>query len=283
MYSHDPSPKSDTPILTRPSARTPAVALTLCALLLPVAAGAQENTAARKAGRGLAGMTLGFLEVPGNIVQETRTNGVVSGVTIGFSVGLGKLVARELIGVYEFVTAPFAVPAGFEPILQPEFAWGYFESSPGRAYGFDDSYLSEEAYQLDRISGAVVERRAGALVVRFPEDLLFAVDSAKLSRSAAARLQEVARVIRANPGAQVVVAGYTDSTGNPLYNQDLSGKRAAAVRGYLLRQGIGSSERIEVAGYGDASPVASNDTPSGRMSNRRVEIEMRASGVGAYR
>jgi len=283
MYSHDPSPKSDTPILTRPSARTPAVALTLCALLLPVAAGAQENTAARKAGRGLAGMTLGFLEVPGNIVQETRTNGVVSGVTIGFSVGLGKLVARELIGVYEFVTAPFAVPAGFEPILQPEFAWGYFESSPGRAYGFDDSYLSEEAYQLDRISGAVVERRAGALVVRFPEDMLFAVDSAKLSSSAAARLQEVARVIRANPGAQVVVAGYTDSTGNSLYNQDLSSKRAAAVRGYLLRQGIGSSERIEVAGYGDASPVASNDTPSGRMSNRRVEIEMRASGVGAYR
>jgi putative exosortase-associated protein (TIGR04073 family) len=283
MYSHDPSPKSDTHSLARPSARTPAVALALCALLLPVAAGAQENTAARKAGRGLAGMTLGFLEVPGNIVQETRTNGVVSGVTIGFSVGLGKLVARELIGVYEFVTAPFAVPAGFEPILQPEFAWGYFESSPGRAYGFDDSYLSEEAYQLDRISGAVVERRAGALVVRFPEDMLFAVDSAKLSSSAAARLQEVARVIRANPGAQVVVAGYTDSTGNSLYNQDLSSKRAAAVRGYLLRQGIGSSERIEVAGYGDASPVASNDTPSGRMSNRRVEIEMRASGVGAYR
>jgi len=283
MYSHDPSPKSDTHSLARPSARTPAVALALCALLLPVAAGAQENTAARKAGRGLAGMTLGFLEVPGNVVQETRTNGVVSGVTIGLSVGLGKLVARELIGVYEFVTAPFAVPAGFEPILQPEFAWGYFESSPGRAYGFDDSYLSEEAYQLDRISGAVVERRAGALVVRFPEDMLFAVDSAKLSSSAAARLQEVARVIRANPGAQVVVAGYTDSTGNSLYNQDLSSKRAAAVRGYLLRQGIGSSERIEVAGYGDASPVASNDTPSGRMSNRRVEIEMRASGVGAYR
>ena len=283
MYSHDPSPKRDTHLLERSSARTTAVALALCGLLLPAAAGAQENTAARKAGRGLAGMTLGFLEVPGNVVQETRTNGVVSGVTIGLALGLGKLVARELIGVYEFVTAPFAVPAGFEPVLQPEFAWGYFESSPGRAYGFDDSYLSEEAYRLDRISGAVVERRAGALVVRFPEDLLFAVDSAKLSRAAAARLREVARVIRANPGAQVVVAGYSDSTGDSLYNQDLSRKRADAVRGYLLRQAIGSSERIEVAGYGDASPVASNDTPAGRMSNRRVEIELRASGVGAYR
>jgi outer membrane protein OmpA-like peptidoglycan-associated protein len=79
------------------------------------------------------------------------------------------------------------------------------------------------------------------------------------------------------------VAGYTDSTGDALYNQALSNKRADAVRAYLLRQGIGSSERIEVAGYGDASPVASNETPSGRMSNRRVEIELRASGVGAYR
>jgi putative exosortase-associated protein (TIGR04073 family) len=283
MYPHQSSLQIDRNRLERSTLHRTGLALAVCALLVPAAATAQENTAARKAGRGIAGMTLGFLEIPGNVVQESRSNGIVSGMTIGLALGAGKLVARELIGVYEFVTAPFAVPAGFEPILQPEFSWGYFESEPGRAYGFTDTYLSEEAYQLDRISGAVIERRAGALVVRFPEDMLFAIDSAELSRSATARLREIACVIRENPDAQVVVAGYTDSTGDSLYNQELSRKRADAVRSYLLRQGIGASERIEIAARGDERPVASNDTPLGRMSNRRVEIELRASGVGAYR
>jgi putative exosortase-associated protein (TIGR04073 family) len=264
----------------RPAAA--ALALALGALLVPSAAIAQEYTAARKAGRGLAGMTLGVLEVPGNVVQETRTNGIFSGVTIGFAVGLGKLVARELVGVYELVTAPFPLPENFEPVLQPEFAWEYFESEPGRAYGFSDGYLSEEAYQLDRISGAVIERRSGALVVRFPDDMLFPVGSAQLSKSATVRLQEVARVLRNTPKAQVLVAGYTDSTGDPSYNRELSRQRAEAVRTYLVRQGVGS-QRIELAGYGEASPVGSNETRIGRMSNRRVEIEVRATGVGAYR
>lgn len=282
MRSQHPSPVRVSWPGVRSAARAATLALATGALLLPAAAGAEENTAARKAGRGLAGMTLGVLEVPGNVVQESRTNGVFSGMTIGLAMGVGKLVARELVGVYEFVTAPFPVPANFEPVLQPEFTWQYFQSEPGRAYGFSDSYLSEEAYQLDRIEGAVIERRAGALVVRFPDEMLFAVGSSQLSTPAKGRLQEVAKVLRNTPMAQVVVAGYTDSTGSSLANQDLSRKRAEAVRTYLVRQGVGS-QRIEMAGYGDASPVASNDTSLGRKSNRRVEIEVRATGVGAYR
>ena len=89
-------------------------------------------------------------------------------------------------------------------------------------------------------------------------------------------------MLRNTPKVQVLVAGYTDSTGDAGYNQELSRKRAEAVRTYLVRQGVGS-QRIELAGYGDASPVASNETRAGRMSNRRVEIEVRATGVGAYR
>lgn len=282
MRSQHPSPNQVSRPVVRSTARAAIGALALFALLLPAAAGAEENTAARKVGRGFASMTLGFLEVPGNIVQESRTNGIASGMTVGLAMGVGKFVARELVGVYEFVTAPFPIPANFEPVLQPEFAWDYFESEPGRAYGFSDSYLSEEAYQLDRISGAVVERRAGALVVRFPDDMLFGVGSSELSKPATVRLQEVAKILRNTPKAQVMVAGYTDSTGDPHYNQELSRKRAEVVRAYLVRQGVGS-QQIEFAGYGDASPVASNDTLVGRRSNRRVEIEVRATGVGAYR
>jgi putative exosortase-associated protein (TIGR04073 family) len=257
-------------------------ALALSTLLLSVGAGAEEYTAARKLGRGAAGVALGILEIPGNIVQESRTNGAFSGATVGLAVGAGKFVARELVGVYEIVTAPFEAPDDFAPILQPELPWDYFASDPGRAYGFGGSYLSEEAYELDRLRGVNVERRAGALIVRFPENTLFAFDSANLTPAAAAHFREAARVLRENPDASIVIAGYTDSTGDSGYNQELSLRRAEAVRAVLVREGV-AAERVELAGFGDASPVASNDTREGRASNRRVELQLRAGGVGAYR
>ena len=103
------------------------LALALLACLLPMAADAQRYTAGRKLGRGLAAMTCGFLEVPGNIVETSRERGPGWGITLGFAEGLGRLVVRELVGVYEFVTAPLPVPAGYQPILRPEYPWGYFD------------------------------------------------------------------------------------------------------------------------------------------------------------
>ncbi|WP_024299366.1 exosortase system-associated protein, TIGR04073 family [Methylomicrobium lacus] len=86
---------------------------------------AADNSSAGKFGRGLAGMTCGFLEIPGNIVQETRRSGAI-GFPVGLAKGLGMTVTRELVGVYEFVSAPFPVPAGYRPILSPEYPWDYF-------------------------------------------------------------------------------------------------------------------------------------------------------------
>ncbi len=84
------------------------------------------RTSAQKFGRGLAGMTCGFLEIPGNIVKETHAKGAL-GFPIGLATGLGMTVTRELVGVYEFITAPFPMPSGFRPILTPEYPWDYFE------------------------------------------------------------------------------------------------------------------------------------------------------------
>lgn len=95
------------------------------AIMLLATPGAEANTAAQKFGRGLAGMTCGFLELPGNIVKETEARGII-GLPGGFAKGLGMIVTRELVGVYEFVTAPFPLPAGFKPIIQPEYPWSYF-------------------------------------------------------------------------------------------------------------------------------------------------------------
>ena len=104
-------------------------------LSIPTLSQAVEYTAARKAGRGLAAMTTGFLEIPGNMVAESRKHGAGAGIPLGFVFGLGKLVVRELIGVYEFLSAPFEAPAGFKPIIEPEFPWDYFEDESSSSSG----------------------------------------------------------------------------------------------------------------------------------------------------
>jgi len=92
-------------------------------------ADAQTFTSAEKCGRGLAAMTTGFLELPGNMMLETHERGPAYGMTVGVAKGLGGIVARELVGVYEFLTSPFAVPDGYRPILRPVYPWGYFDET----------------------------------------------------------------------------------------------------------------------------------------------------------
>lgn len=84
-------------------------------------------TPARKVGRGFANTTLGVLAIPGQMVVETRKRGAAAGLPIGFGIGIGWFVASELIGVWEILTCPFEFPAGYKPIIEPEFPWEYFE------------------------------------------------------------------------------------------------------------------------------------------------------------
>ena len=85
-------------------------ALLVLSLVLTVVP-AHAQTAARKVGRGLAAMTTCFLEVPGNMVAETHAHGPAEGIPLGFAKGLGMIVPRVLVGVYEFLSAPFPFPA----------------------------------------------------------------------------------------------------------------------------------------------------------------------------
>jgi outer membrane protein OmpA-like peptidoglycan-associated protein len=102
-------------------------------------------------------------------------------------------------------------------------------------------------------------------------DVLFATGQANLTASGLRTAQKLAEVLRQNPQRTVLVEGFTDSVGGDAYNQQLSERRGMAVRDALLQMGIGS-ERISVRGYGEAYPVASNDTAGNRQLNRRVEI-----------
>jgi outer membrane protein OmpA-like peptidoglycan-associated protein len=80
--------------------------------------------------------------------------------------------------------------------------------------------------------------------------------------------------IKARAGWLIVVAGYTDDTGNPALNQTLSLKRAEAVRDWMRDTGDVDESCFAVQGFGQSRPMATNDTAEGRAANRRVEISL---------
>ncbi|WP_339842581.1 OmpA family protein [uncultured Halopseudomonas sp.] len=102
-------------------------------------------------------------------------------------------------------------------------------------------------------------------------DVLFDVDKSELKPSGVRDVQKLASFLNDNPERQLVVEGYTDSTGADSYNQQLSQRRAESVQRALVRAGV-DSRRIQVVGYGEQYPVASNDSASSRSQNRRVEV-----------
>ena len=102
-------------------------------------------------------------------------------------------------------------------------------------------------------------------------DVLFGTDQAKLSPEGMRTVQKLSNILQQNPQRMVLVEGFTDSTGSSAHNQDLSERRASAVRSALQLEGI-SRDRVAVRGYGEANPVADNNTAENRQLNRRVEI-----------
>jgi outer membrane protein OmpA-like peptidoglycan-associated protein len=102
-------------------------------------------------------------------------------------------------------------------------------------------------------------------------DVLFGTDQAKLSPDGMRTVQKLADILQQNPQRVVLVEGFTDSTGSAAHNQDLSERRASAVRSALQLQGI-NRDRIAVRGFGEANPIADNNTAENRQLNRRVEI-----------
>ncbi len=102
-------------------------------------------------------------------------------------------------------------------------------------------------------------------------DVLFDTAAATLKPGADLALDRLSAFMEKNPETRLMVEGHTDSVGSESYNEDLSQRRAAAVRTALVSRGI-QGERIEVVGRGESFPIASNDTQAGRQQNRRVEI-----------
>ena len=100
--------------------------------------------------------------------------------------------------------------------------------------------------------------------------VLFAFDSATLTKAGQDALDGYVTELK-NGDQVVTVAGYTDSTGPEEYNLDLSKRRAAAAKAYLVKKGV-PANRLETKGYGETNFVADNGTAAGRAQNRRIEL-----------
>jgi len=109
-------------------------------------------------------------------------------------------------------------------------------------------------------------------------DVLFNVDQAVLTSQGMSTVQKLGQILTDNPDRNVLIEGFTDSTGSTAHNLELSQRRAESVRNALMQMGI-ASNRVQTRGYGEAYPVASNATAGDRQLNRRVEIVLGEAGA----
>ena len=182
---------------------------------------------------------------------------------------VSRIASLGLLALLVFIPGFFAPDVGAAP---PNSSFNNKSSE-------DDEGLGSAQGEIDRIITPEYRRRGmrvekmsnGNLRLLLPSEVLFAYDSADISRDFAPTLREVARIMFRRPRLQANVIGHTDSTGSDSYNLDLSLRRADSVAGVLSSEGV-ESFRLHTEGRGKREPVASNATPEGQQLNRRVEI-----------
>jgi outer membrane protein OmpA-like peptidoglycan-associated protein len=137
-------------------------------------------------------------------------------------------------------------------------------------------YMDNQERELRRDlagTGAEVNRNGDTLLVNFPANVTFDVDSASIRPGFYRTLDDVSASLNRYPSSYIDVVGHTDSTGSEAYNQSLSERRAGSVSNYFRSRGVNPA-RIAAYGVGESQPIASNATAYGRQENRRVELRI---------
>lgn len=147
----------------------------------------------------------------------------------------------------------------------------------GAAVGGSIGYYmdTQEAKLREQLrgSGVSVERDGDNINLIMPGNITFTTGNADIAQNFLSVLDSVILVLKEFDKTIVVVSGHTDSSGSTTLNQNLSEKRAQSVSNYLNNKGV-IKDRLEVIGFGETQPIASNNTEEGKKQNRRVEISL---------
>lgn len=188
---------------------------------------------------------------------EKKTNNTTKGAAIGAITGalIGAATSskkdREK-GILTGVTAGAAIGGGA----------GYYMDR-------------QEAVLRQRLqsSGVQVQRDGDNLNLIMPGNITFNTGQYGIKSQFQPVLSSVVEVLNEFKDTSITISGHTDSQGSSSFNQTLSEDRATSVKSYIVQQGVASG-RVHSLGYGKRRPIASNDSPSGRQANRRVELKL---------
>ncbi|MEP7157102.1 MAG: OmpA family protein [Betaproteobacteria bacterium] len=136
-----------------------------------------------------------------------------------------------------------------------------------------EAYAASLAQRLATLEALKTER---GMVITLG-DVLFEFGRAEVRPSAQARMAQLADFLKQYPDRRISIEGHTDSVGSVAANNELSQRRADAVKAQLMGLGV-SGDRISTVGYGKDFPVAANDTDTNRAINRRVEVVISEAG-----
>ena len=120
-------------------------------------------------------------------------------------------------------------------------------------------------------SGVSVTRDGDNIILNMPGNITFATNSYAVREDFRPVLDSVAEVLKEYKSTMIQIGGHTDSTGSHEYNMLLSKQRAQSVADVLGSFGV-QTVRMDIVGFGETQPVASNSADSGRARNRRVEL-----------
>ena len=147
----------------------------------------------------------------------------------------------------------------------------------GVAGAYIGNYMDQQAAEIERdLEGATVERIGEGIKITFDSGLLFDIDKAALKPASKENLTNLAVILNKYEDTDILLEGHTDDTGSDEHNLNLSRARAQSVANYLSGSSVRET-RFTIMGYGEAQPIASNETTDGRTQNRRVEVAIYAN------
>jgi outer membrane protein OmpA-like peptidoglycan-associated protein len=144
----------------------------------------------------------------------------------------------------------------------------------------DREKVAMRAQLSEQLNKILATRDSARGLIVSMSDVLFDTGKYSLKPGAREKLAKVAGILIAYPGLNIAVGGYTDNVGGDEMNQKLSENRASTVRDYLVAQGVATGT-VGATGFGNSSPVATNDNASGRQENRRVELVVSGDAIGS--